>query len=60
MLDLRYGLLDWRVWVFGQARLISVIMAASAWLIFFPPHSYLHWIEQRFAERMKLLEPNHE
>jgi len=55
-LDLRYGLLDWRVWVFGMARAISLVLLTSMWLIFFPPRGYLHWIERRFAQRMKLLE----
>jgi hypothetical protein len=49
-----FGLLDWRTWTFGAARGISLFLLIAMWLIFFPPRSYLAWLERRYAERTRL------
>jgi hypothetical protein len=48
-----FGLLDWRTWNFGVARGISSFLLIAMWLIFFPPRSYLAWLERRYAERTR-------
>jgi hypothetical protein len=53
VLGQRFGLLDWRAWSFGVARGISLFLLIAMWLIVFPPHSYLAWLERRYAARTK-------
>lgn len=60
LLSQHFGLLDWRTWTFGVARWISLFLLLAMWLIFFPPHSYLAWIERRHAARSKQLAAHHE
>jgi len=54
VLGQRFGLLDWRVWTFGMARGITLFLLIAICLIFFPPHSYLAWIERRYAMRQRV------
>jgi uncharacterized membrane protein YdcZ (DUF606 family) len=56
VLGQHFGLLDWQAWTFGVARGISVFLLIAMWLIFFPPATYLAWLEQRYAVRSKTLE----
>jgi hypothetical protein len=58
VLGQRFGLLDWRVWTFGVARGISLFLLIAMWLIFFPPDSYLAWLERRYATRTKPVTAN--